>query len=81
MKLTILFMAAVSCSVFLFSCLNQNSKDERLAKQYCASCHTFPDPDCWIKRPGKIVFFRRWHFVWELTILNCQRLVRRINLM
>ena len=44
MKLIILFMVAVSCSVFLYSCLDQNSKDERLARQYCASCHVFPEP-------------------------------------
>lgn len=44
MKLTILFLMGVSCSVFLYSCLDQKSKDERLAKQYCASCHIFPDP-------------------------------------
>jgi hypothetical protein len=46
MKLTILFVvASVGCSIFLYSCLDQNSKDERLAKQYCAGCHVFPEPD------------------------------------
>lgn len=33
--------------VLLFSVLScdpQNNKDERLAKQYCGSCHAFPDP-------------------------------------
>jgi len=45
MKVTILFvLAAVGCSVFLYSCLDQNRKEERLAKQYCASCHVFPEP-------------------------------------
>ena len=28
----------------LLSCENQQKKDERVAKQYCASCHAFPDP-------------------------------------
>ncbi|HEX6890156.1 MAG TPA: hypothetical protein VF141_05675 [Chryseolinea sp.] len=31
--------------IFLFySCLNQSQKDERLARQACASCHLFPEP-------------------------------------
>jgi hypothetical protein len=38
-----LFIGAI---VFLFySCLNQSQKDERLARQACASCHLFPEPE------------------------------------
>jgi hypothetical protein len=34
-------------AVFFFifiSCENQQKKDERIAKQYCTSCHAFPEP-------------------------------------
>jgi hypothetical protein len=35
---------AVVLILSVLSCNDQNSKGERLAKQYCASCHAFPDP-------------------------------------
>ncbi len=28
----------------LLSCIDQQQKDERLARRYCGSCHVFPDP-------------------------------------
>jgi hypothetical protein len=34
----------VALSIFLFACETQPEKEERLAKQYCGSCHSFPDP-------------------------------------
>ena len=51
--------AIIICFVFffLFSCLNQPQKDERLAKQYCASCHIFPDPGLLDKKS------------WEMNVL------------
>lgn len=29
---------------FLWSCIGQENKPERLARKHCASCHVFPDP-------------------------------------
>jgi hypothetical protein len=34
---------AIICFIFL-SCENQQKKDERIAKQFCTSCHAFPEP-------------------------------------
>ena len=40
----IFFFALIIIFISLLSCENQNQKDERLAKQYCGSCHIFPEP-------------------------------------
>jgi hypothetical protein len=40
----IFYCVPVIIFLSIFSCENQNRKDERLAKQYCGSCHTFPEP-------------------------------------
>ena len=40
----IFFFAFVIISLSILSCENQQQKDERLAKQYCGSCHVFPAP-------------------------------------
>jgi hypothetical protein len=40
----IFYCVAVVISLSILSCENQKSKEERLAKQYCGSCHAFPDP-------------------------------------
>jgi hypothetical protein len=40
----IFFFALVIISLSILSCENQQQKDQRLAKQYCGSCHAFPDP-------------------------------------
>ena len=36
----------IACIGILYfaGCESQSEKEERLAKQYCGSCHTFPDP-------------------------------------
>ena len=31
-------------TILFISCENQADKEERLAKQYCSSCHVFPEP-------------------------------------
>src|SRR5688572_30502511 len=35
---------SVCLIILLLSCENQASKEERLAKRYCSTCHSFPDP-------------------------------------
>ncbi|HMG94386.1 MAG TPA: VCBS repeat-containing protein [Chryseolinea sp.] len=46
MRFRLWFPFFVGAIVFLlYSCLNQSQKDERLARQACASCHLFPDPE------------------------------------
>jgi len=40
----IFFFALIIGSISILSCENQHQKDERLAKQYCGSCHIFPEP-------------------------------------
>jgi hypothetical protein len=42
MKIFYSVLAVIFFSIL--SCENQNQKEERLAKKYCGSCHTFPDP-------------------------------------
>jgi hypothetical protein len=42
MKIFYCLLIVILLSVL--SCENQEAKDERLAKQYCSSCHTFPRP-------------------------------------
>src|SRR5205809_395414 len=38
-------LALLSVSLlFLISCESQTQKEERLAHQYCSSCHLFPEP-------------------------------------
>lgn len=44
MKAVIPGVAVCLSFFYLFSCVNPRDKGERLAKQYCASCHQFPDP-------------------------------------
>lgn len=45
MKRKILFAKAVWAAFFLLcSCRSQQQKEEHLAKQYCSSCHAFPEP-------------------------------------
>lgn len=58
MKSNTLFAIAV-CLTFisLFSCLSQQQKEERLAKQHCGSCHAFPDPSLLDKK------------TWEMNVL------------
>ncbi|HEX6222768.1 MAG TPA: VCBS repeat-containing protein [Chryseolinea sp.] len=46
----IFFFALLTVSISLCSCENQQQKDERIAKQYCGSCHVFPDPSLLDKR-------------------------------
>ena len=41
----------------LLSCESQQKKDERIAKQYCTNCHTFPEPHLLDKKS------------WEKTVL------------
>jgi hypothetical protein len=36
--------------ILLYSCLSQTQRDERIARQACASCHLFPDPQLLDKR-------------------------------
>src|SRR6478736_10219989 len=44
-------VALLSISLFiLISCENQTQKEERLARQYCASCHLFPEPSLLTKK-------------------------------
>lgn len=38
------FIVIAILFVILFSCLSQSQKDERTARQYCGSCHVFPEP-------------------------------------
>ena len=46
MRIKLWFLLVVGTVVFLFySCLNQAQKDERLARNACASCHLFPKPE------------------------------------
>lgn len=40
----IFLSALVVIFLSIISCENLQDKDERLAKQYCSSCHAFPDP-------------------------------------
>jgi hypothetical protein len=42
----------IACSIILYNtgCETQASKEERLARQYCGSCHTFPEPALLDKR-------------------------------
>jgi len=45
MKSNILFVITICLTFFfLLSCLSQRHEDEQLARQYCGSCHIFPDP-------------------------------------
>jgi hypothetical protein len=39
------YIALVALTVTLISCESEDQKGERLAKQYCGSCHVFPDPN------------------------------------
>jgi hypothetical protein len=44
-------LALLSVSLlFLISCESQTQKEERLAHQYCSSCHLFPEPSLLTKR-------------------------------
>jgi hypothetical protein len=50
--------------VFLFySCLNQSQKDERLARQACASCHLFPEPELLDKKAWADGVFPQMSFI------------------
>lgn len=40
----IFYCAVVVIFLSILSCENQQQKEERLAKKYCGSCHSFPDP-------------------------------------
>jgi len=40
----IFFFGLLIIFISFLSCENQHQKDERLAKQYCGSCHIFPEP-------------------------------------
>jgi hypothetical protein len=40
----ILYCVPVIICLSILSCENQKSIEERLARQYCGSCHTFPEP-------------------------------------
>lgn len=42
MNLRKVFVIIATCTV-LTGCLSQEQKDEQTARQYCGSCHTFPD--------------------------------------
>lgn len=44
MRTSIPGVVAVLSVVYLFSCVSPQNKGERLAKQYCAGCHQFPNP-------------------------------------
>lgn len=50
-----IFSAAFSCFhiLLLSACLNQAEKEEHLARQYCGSCHLFPDPSLLDKKTWK----------------------------
>jgi FG-GAP-like repeat len=45
----LVLVIGISISV-LYSCLSERQQDERLARQYCASCHLFPEPDLLAKK-------------------------------
>jgi len=45
MRFRLWFPFAVGAIVLLLYSCNQSQKDERLARQACASCHLFPDPE------------------------------------
>ncbi|HYI78334.1 MAG TPA: VCBS repeat-containing protein [Chryseolinea sp.] len=40
----IFFFALIIIFLSILSCENQQQKDVRLARQYCGSCHVFPEP-------------------------------------
>jgi hypothetical protein len=46
----------------ILSCENQNQKEERLAKKYCGSCHTFPDPSLLDKKTWENYVFPEMAF-------------------
>ena len=47
---TRLLLAAAVVWITTLSCTNQNQREERLARQYCGSCHLFPEPSLLPKR-------------------------------
>ena len=58
--------------IILVSCETQQKKEERLAKLYCASCHSFPDPslldkETWKKGVLPQMAFRMGH---DYTLIN-----------
>src|SRR6188508_1788140 len=50
MRFRLWFPFVVGAIVLLLYSCNQSQKDERLARQACASCHLFPDPKLLDKR-------------------------------
>jgi FG-GAP-like repeat len=63
MRFRLCFPFVVGAIVFLlYSCLSQSKKDERLARQACASCHSFPDPELLDKRTWEDGVFPQMSF-------------------
>ncbi len=57
------FIVGVILLAPLFSCESEEKKGERLAKQYCGSCHVFPEPallpkEIWVKNVLPNMAFR-----------------------
>ena len=57
MKFKVLIVLVIGLTIFLlYSCLNQNQKGERIARQHCGSCHLFPEPKLLDKKTWDKVF-------------------------
>lgn len=72
MKYSIIVFAL---SVLLISCESSSQKEERLAHQYCGSCHTFPNPSLldkktWEKHVLPEMAFRMGLKAWEKFSVN-----------
>src|SRR5689334_3928702 len=63
MRFRLWYLFIAGTIIFLFySCLSHNQKDERIARNACASCHLFPEPDLLDKKTWERSIFPQMAF-------------------